>query len=1494
MPYYYRYIDSSANTTWNSSTSVGGSNQQFTNFPTDLSFSEVYTDPLGRRGERFDNSGNYSITDNYTIVLQTDISLNYRDLSWNFYLALDKTNVNVMGYVSNGPGAVPSHRGATIHIYDISYNARTDTDVSNNPYVPKVYDISGGSSSGFYNVGFQYSFLDDISGTNGLTNNSYQGFTYSARMYDLAEVLPNAGGGSSGDGGADADPSGGTGGGGGSGGGGTDPSGGTDSSGNNTRDNSENILAIDNSLNLWFFDPPNSITNGNIEINTQTPPRLDASWNNPPQYRVAFDFLGNQAPATDISKIDHASTAQSPYIIDDYNYLPYFQGISAEFICLKADGTLWGNGSQSWTEIPHSLMDGRPNNNGAEYWRTKPFLPRFLKKFFIYASSSASGLNAYLRSGRVYFPRYSGVGPERESGYEFALPTNFGGANTSGCRVQLRVAMVNRAQTTINDPSYASHFVSSPGDVSWNWVYLPDISGIGIGTYGAPTAPLTFQIPTGSNNQHSQLLFSGQNDNSGNGTLANEADSTNAVVETGLFTPFSSLTVTGQLPKVQYRYDISGHRLPGGSNSVTQTQQIGGNISLIDISRNLPDTDVSANWYPTNSNSLANSWTDTIPRGSGTTGIYPQHKYEVTRYSMRYNLDPSGAGGAGYRDGSSNLVVSNLQSWTTPAPTRSDVTKAGSNGYNNTLLDDDDTTTNWTDAIGGNWSQNNYKTTAGKGWENTYQTQSNLLFLNNGLESGVAANTIKLTPSESYNLKANDETNYLGTNCINQEIIRIRSAIYEEGTSTSWATNLDLSGVQTGFQGVSTTGGGYSVGAGSTNPSNSYLSWRTSSLVDAQSAPAGKSGTDSLREGGYYCGTQLSAIEVKDVNLTTYRDVSNNTNYRGYRAVIWQELRENSSTWIAYPTQSGTQTTGWRTTFYTATRPTKDIILLTGSSDTYFKLKDGYDGGSSYTAGDNKFKFGTQTTPGGLDPSGNFFGLPILAKTSTDIIDYKITLDNIDPNWYPTTNKLLGDFKLYFKGNGTGTAPGSTNYINWKSQVVNKLWSGASSGGFPNLPTSSNGGAHSLSGNFDFDGNTTTSWNNNTNKYSRNLMPIGYTPSVSTPLFFIEGNYDNNLLRTNRNIGSGLESGPRRTIDISFTTLNNENRFEGKGVGPNGGKTLFWDHTFNSSVTFQNVGQTGSSPYNVYPFVSISSGGLHVACVNTFDHKNILSGTAGHKQIIWSGGQNASGGTGSGFKHGGWGANSGGPSEENPYINYTNKYWFGEHSSTLTVDYSTFDVSGERLDSSVVAYNENQDSPWWNEDDDVEGDFNINDGPYKVLVLKAAKPTGFSNTKQPLVRLQLVLDGTTKTWPDLTQTQAKNGTTPLVWFLEDKGNYTPASTFPAYTSGGYTQDRTGWRATHFRENTQGTNSALMNKNNEGCLCDTLFTNQSNASLKKMYMLTGTKSRPYDIYFRILIPNGNNSTNRLSRVNIGFYEYDPSNPSTAPTTVGSAINKNFVL
>ena len=170
----------------NSSDATSGSNQQFLDIKTDLSFSTV-TIP-NREGKRFDNTSDTSFF--RKISLTTDISLNYLDPSWNFHIALDTSRNKFQGTVVETGGLVPYLRNANVFIYDISYNGRTDTNPDGTPFVPKFYDPSGGSSGNFQGVSFTYAFLGDISNVaqGGAT---FQGFTYSPMVGDTTEVLPN-------------------------------------------------------------------------------------------------------------------------------------------------------------------------------------------------------------------------------------------------------------------------------------------------------------------------------------------------------------------------------------------------------------------------------------------------------------------------------------------------------------------------------------------------------------------------------------------------------------------------------------------------------------------------------------------------------------------------------------------------------------------------------------------------------------------------------------------------------------------------------------------------------------------------------------------------------------------------------------------------------------------------------------------------------------------------------------------------------------------------------------------------------------------------------------------------------------------------------------------------------------------------------------------------------------------------------------------------------
>ena len=1220
-----------------------------------------------------------------------------------------------------------------------------------------------------------------------------------------------------------------------------------------------------------FFDPPKAVTGDNIGLQTTTPPRLDASWNNPTQIRTAFDFLGNLGPIAD----DGASSlsTDNDESRDDYNFLPYFQGLKIQYLCYDGNSVVSGN---DWTTVPVGNLTSLPPSSGVSYWNNtngENFLPRFIRKVIIYAEASSTQISPIsasdISNGIVIFPDAVLTSPftvDDSRSYAFSLPryvpgtTGTTNVGTAGKKIQLRVAMINRARASIADPSYNTGHGLLSQDVSWNWVYMPDISGIALGNYGGPTAPLTFTTPTNPSSFHDRFTLSGQNDNSGNGTSHLQADAANAVVETELFTPFSSLInppINSSLPKVQYRYDLSGHRL---SNS----KQVDGNTTDIDLSRNLPD-DASPDWFPStaNSNGVPNTWSDSITRAERK--VFPEHKYDIYGYSMRHSLDPSGLT-VGFTDASSAQVVDNISAWNTPVPPRSAATASTPGGYLDTLPNKLDTTI-WQQSNDTSWTQGAYFVSAGaiKAFKNSKQIKTDLLFLNNGLDPFKnIATTIQSNSPYTIKIRANPD-HILGIDASGEEIIRMRSNIFIDGTATSHSTDLDLSGVQFGFQGTHDLSGGYSLGAKGTDVSNNFLGWKTSDIVNAFD------NGNITQEGGYYCGTELSGIDISNVNLTTYPDISNNSLQAGYKAIIYQELSGNSLIWTRYPTTAG----GWYKIFNIATRPIEDITL--SKTNSVFKIMDGYNGGTNYNDLSNNFRFGA--VPDASGSTSNFFGLPILAKTSTDIVEYTISLENLDETWWPTDDNLIENLKFFIQGTGAGNAPGPSGYLNWSGQTITKSWSDSNGGAnsYPKLDSASNP-IQSLSGTFNLSGNTgSLDFGVDNNKYSRNLLPTTYSSSVSQPLFFIQGSYDNNILRLRRNNSSNpLETGTRRTIDAAFFGDVSKNRFEGNGVGPNGAKTLFWDYTFTDNATngvsnnFQNVGEKGTSaPYNEYPFVEIGTGG-NISFNSGFDHKAIMSSTAGEKQLMWSGPVGDRG-----FKHGYFATGL------NPYINYTNQYWFGHHLTTFTVDYSNFKTSGEFIPTAQNGngtaggyYSVSDYTPWWEDPlvptGGISADFAFSNVGYKVIVIKHTIPTTFTDNStwpQPCVELSLTLDGTPTLIPVATPTDAQVGNKPLVWFLEDQGNAStpgfplpPASSYP-----GYSGSRTGWKATHKVETT-ATYGTIMSANNMGCLQNSVLTSSG-----KVFDLTGKINEAYDIYFRILIPNKVSTSNRLSGYKITYKE-----------------------
>ena len=75
-------------------------------------------------------------------------------------------------------------------------------------YTFQNFMMYGGGGNNFNNIDFQYNLVMISNNNSSLSNNSFNGFTYTPRLYDSAEVLPNTGGGGGSGGGGGTDPSG--------------------------------------------------------------------------------------------------------------------------------------------------------------------------------------------------------------------------------------------------------------------------------------------------------------------------------------------------------------------------------------------------------------------------------------------------------------------------------------------------------------------------------------------------------------------------------------------------------------------------------------------------------------------------------------------------------------------------------------------------------------------------------------------------------------------------------------------------------------------------------------------------------------------------------------------------------------------------------------------------------------------------------------------------------------------------------------------------------------------------------------------------------------------------------------------------------------------------------------------------------------------------------------------------------------------------------------
>ena len=222
---------------------------------------------------------------------------------------------------------------------------------------------------------------------------------------------------------------------------------------------------------------------------------------------------------------------------------------------------------------------------------------------------------------------------------------------------------------------------------------------------------------------------------------------------------------------------------------------------------------------------------------------------------MRHSLDPS-RNTTGYRDASLNSVIAaGISAYNTPYPSRLQSTSIYTHDLSQTTMD--------STFAGIPAGYNDVTARTAAVIDASYGSLVITAFLD-------PADNISLTHPTKYKLKANNDTNRRGLDSSGELVVQFRSKF----------TNASYSLLGAEYKGF--TEDALSVAE---NPSNAQIEWSSSALLNAYDLG------DINHEGGYYLGVDLSNVKIKNVTLTTFPDISNNTiPYTDYHFKLNQKL----------------------------------------------------------------------------------------------------------------------------------------------------------------------------------------------------------------------------------------------------------------------------------------------------------------------------------------------------------------------------------------------------------------------------------------------------------------------------------------------------------------------------------------------------------------------------------------------------------------------------
>lgn len=731
------------------------------------------------------------------------------------------------------------------------------------------------------------------------------------------------------------------------------------------------VPSFDASFNYYFMDPPLAPTDPSYALVTSSgTPYIKFSWRNPVQHRCAFNFVGSQPGPPDVSNND------------SYNALPYFKGMRIQYRLFSPSG------------VPHVWADVSQNNVSG-VWRNKDFLPRGIVKCYL---NGSNGSYNHINSAHTDYS---------------------GSVITTGHSTQIRVAMVNGAQVNIYDPSYIQHGIAGPHDSSWNWLYIPDMSGVPLGNYGPAPRPRTLNVPptAGTNLTYYSFAFSGACDN---------PSSANPVADVSLNTPFSIISSTSL--RVQYRYDISGTR---SLNSI----QVGGNTGSVSQSAFNPD--------PSNNlTGLLNNWSAIC------SGASPLWDYHIPLYQMRNNEFA-----ASWANADASAAHAITQIFQTPKPERYEATGTvlGGSSYQN-FLQAGPINMSIHDLSA---STPTVPSSAKPGQSTNVNPINNIYFLDRGDKT-----SLRMQPGLLFRCAANGNNN-IGLDTSANEVMYfeadISHTIFDVSSEIFKGWTQDPSSVAQTIN-------------------RNHIHFTTSDLSDARilAPPALTNGL--RREEGFYLGIEISNVDVSNINLVDFPDISNNNPaYDPYTLHLYQMVRDasNSSTYHPHGPKHHE--------FRIGEKPNFDI------SYNHYK--------TSVNLGNLNSKF---------SPTPDFFGLyNIGSQDVNNITSTDISLNSIYTTWAAPDANNITNVEIVF--NTAGAVP-AVRWSQWADVWTYPLTSTRS---LPARP-------------LDLLRSKFTSY-----PYSR-IHP-------RHPQFIVNGVYDNNIFGTQRITVTGGRPFP--ITDISFAGL---------------------------------------------------------------------------------------------------------------------------------------------------------------------------------------------------------------------------------------------------------------------------------------------------------------------------------------------------------------------